>query len=103
MKAAFFDIDGTLTKDRVWAGLTDYFKVHKQKRFVAFIFNVYHIPLMIAYKLRLLSITKIRDIWSRNMAWYFSGYSVEEAKEIWGWVINNHLNKLYVGYKQITS
>ena len=95
MKAAFFDIDGTVTQTRVWVGLTEYFKVHKKKRFVGFFFNIYHFPLMIIYKLKLFSITRIRDIWSRNMAWYFGGYSVEEAQEIWNWVITHHMRKIW--------
>ena len=95
MKAAFFDVDGTLTQTRVWAGLTEYFKAHKKKRFVAVIFNIYHFPLMIFYKFKLFSITKIRDIWSRNMAWYFGGYTVEEAQFIWDWVITHHMRKIW--------
>lgn len=95
MKAAFFDIDGTLTQTRVWAGIIDYFRVHNKKRFVAFIFNIYHFPLMIVYKLKLYSITKIRDIWSRNMAWFFGGYSIEETRQIWDWVVKNHMVNIW--------
>lgn len=32
MRAAFFDVDGTLTKNRVWQGLREYFKTRGLRR-----------------------------------------------------------------------
>jgi hypothetical protein len=49
MKAAFFDVDGTLTETRVWNGLMDYFRVHRVRPEINIGFQVFHYFLYILY------------------------------------------------------
>jgi HAD superfamily hydrolase (TIGR01490 family) len=92
MIAAFFDVDGTLTNSRVWSGLIDYFPANRIKLGVHYLFNTIHYFLYFVHKAGLLKQAAFRDIWARNLAWYFKGFSVERTEEIWEWVIENRLD-----------
>jgi len=91
MKAAFFDVDGTLTKHRVWSGLLDYFREKRVHLFRYYFFSILHYGLYGVYKLGLVSQVKFRSTWAKNLAWLFSGFTVEQAAAIWDWVIDNRL------------
>lgn len=95
MKAAFFDVDGTLTKSRVWHGLMDYFKIHKQNRIVHYSFNVYHHFLYLLNLIKLVPQVRFREIWAKNLAWYLGGLSVEAAEEVWDWVVKERINQMW--------
>lgn len=88
MRAAFFDVDGTLTQNRVWQGLREYFKTKGLRRFTLAFFWVSHIPLYLLYRLGLISAVGFRSPWARHMSWYFRCYSVEQANEVWEWVVS---------------
>jgi HAD superfamily hydrolase (TIGR01490 family) len=91
MIAAFFDVDGTLTKTRVWNGLKEYFRVHRLRWWSRFLFDLYHYPLMILYFIKILPEQWFRTIWASHLSWYFRGYSVDDAEEIWNWVVLNYV------------
>ena len=93
MRAAFFDIDGTLTKDRTWKGFLDYFKQHRLRRGTHALFLGVHYPLYFLYKLHLISMTKFRGAWAADMAWYVRSYTLERAQEVWDWTVERFLNK----------
>ena len=92
MRAAFFDVDGTLTKRRVWNGLIDYFRVHRIRLGTDIVFSLYHYGLYGLHKLGLISQVAFREPWAEHLSWYFRGYSVQQADEIWDWVIRERIN-----------
>ena len=91
MKAAFFDLDGTLTEHRVWSGLLDYFKVNRIRLLRHYLFTYLHYGLYLLYKLGLVSQVNFRSIWAKNLSWHFAGYSTERTTEIWDWVIEHRM------------
>jgi len=91
MKAAFFDVDGTLTKHRVWSGLLDYFKENRIRLGRYYFFTWVHYGLYGLHRLGLVSQVAFRSAWAKNLSWHFAGLSLQEAAEIWEWVIDNRL------------
>lgn len=89
--AAFFDVDGTLTSERVWRGLLDYFKQRHLKRGTHWLYLGLHFPTYILRKLGLISEVSFRRPWAANLAWYLGGYTPEECEPIWGWIIREYL------------
>ncbi|HEY61949.1 MAG TPA: HAD-IB family hydrolase [Anaerolineae bacterium] len=90
-KAAFFDVDGTLTSDNVWKGLMAYFKKHNKRYGTHLFFMLAHYPLYFMKKFGFISESKFRRDWAKHLAWYFRGYSLNEGNQIWTWVINEYL------------
>lgn len=95
MKAAFFDIDGTLTEERVWGGIMEYFSIRKQRRITNFLFLVYHYGLYFLYRLGLIDQLAFRAPWAEHLSWYFRGYSTEQAAEMWDWVVKQRISKMW--------
>ena len=93
MRAAFFDIDGTLTMDRTWKGFLDYFYSHKLKRATHLGFLVFHYPIYFLHRLGIVSASQFRGIWAADMAWYVRSYSLEQANKVWDWTVSNFLNQ----------
>lgn len=91
MRAALFDVDGTLTDVRVWQGLMDYFKTHGLKKWTMRWFWIVHSPLYFLYKWGLIQQSAFRRPWAANLSWLFRGYTVEAAETIWDWVVTEHL------------
>jgi len=87
MKAAFFDVDGTLTRVRVWQGLIDYFKSKRMRRTTYAVYWLYHMWFYLLHKIGLLSQTAFRAPWAAHLPWLFRGYSEQAAQEIWDWVL----------------
>ena len=93
MKAAFFDIDGTLTDDRTWKGFLDYFQTHKLRRFTHLFFLGLHYPIYLLHRVGLVSAGNFRGTWAANMAWYVRGYSIDQAQAVWDWSVERFLNQ----------
>jgi len=91
-KAAFLDVDGTLTSDNVWKGLMAYFKKHNQRVGTYLFYFLAHYPLYFMKKLGFISESKFSRDWARDLAWYFRGYSLDDGNQIWEWVINKYLH-----------
>lgn len=85
-KAAFFDVDGTLTPAHTWRGIVEYFLRRGERRLTYLAFWLYHFPLYLLFKLRLLPQTAFRKPWAAHLAWFFRGDSPENAKRVWDWV-----------------
>lgn len=92
MRAALFDVDGTLTDSRVWQGLMDYFTTHRLRRGTYLVFKLYHYFLYFLYKLGLISQTGFRSPWARHLSWFFRGFSLERAEILWDWVVRERTN-----------
>lgn len=88
--AAFFDLDGTITNVRTWAGILNYFKERSEKRFTHLRFWGYHSLLYLLHKARLLSQTGFREPWAANLGWFLRGMSEEEAENVWRWIVEQH-------------
>jgi HAD superfamily hydrolase (TIGR01490 family) len=93
-KAAFFDVDGTLTTGRVWRGIMDYFKQRSERRLINALFWARHMPIYFAFKLKLVGQSAFRRPWAANLPTYFRGYTVEEAQTIWDYVVDEYLPPL---------
>lgn len=93
--AAFFDLDGTLTKAHVWHGIMEYFKAYNLRRWTHRAYMAYHYPLYIFYKMGLISEGAYRKPWPSHLGWYLRGYSVVEADQVWYWVIENFMNQYW--------
>ena len=93
MKAAFFDVDGTLTTTRVWEGLMEYFRQRDLRRWTNRIFWYYHMPLYFLRKLGLISEGAFRSPWAAHLAWYVRGYTRPQAGQVWDWVVTQYLSE----------
>ena len=87
MKAAFFDVDGTLTESRVWSGIFQYFTAHRKRLLTHYYFQLHHYSLYGLHRLGLIDQVAFRSPWARHLSWYFRGYTEAEAAEIWDWVV----------------
>ncbi|MBW8011048.1 MAG: HAD-IB family hydrolase [Chloroflexi bacterium] len=47
--------------------------------------------LYLFYRLGLITAVGFRSPWARHMSWYFRGYSLEQASEIWDWVVSEFI------------
>ena len=92
MRAAFFDVDGTLTDTRVWEGLMMYFRVYGLRRWTHRLFWAYHMPYYLLLKAHLISQGTFRRPWAAHLAWYLRGYTPQEAEAIWNWVVEEFLS-----------
>ncbi|HLE13100.1 MAG TPA: HAD-IB family hydrolase [Anaerolineales bacterium] len=93
VKAAFFDVDGTLTDTHVWEGLMDYFMAHGQRRWTHRAYWATHMPFYFLHKAGMISEGAFRKPWAAHLAWYMRGYSLEQAQPIWDWVVTEFLSQ----------
>ncbi|MEX1246951.1 MAG: HAD-IB family hydrolase [Anaerolineales bacterium] len=90
-KAAFFDVDGTLTTERVWRGILEYFRRRGLRRWTHRFFWLYHTPIYLGFKLRIISQSRFRSAWAAHLPWFIRGYTQEEAQTVWDWVAREYL------------
>lgn len=86
-RAAFFDIDGTLTSQRTWKGYLDFFKQRKIKRGTHLAFLAVHYPLYFMRRMGLISETAFRRPWASHLAWYVGGMSAGETEAVWDYSV----------------
>jgi HAD superfamily hydrolase (TIGR01490 family) len=91
-RAAFFDLDGTLTSANVWRGFMAYFTVYNKKRWTYMLFMLTHLPLFLLKRVGLISEVEFRTPWAAHMAWFVRGMNREEADHIWNWVAESFLD-----------
>lgn len=89
--AAFFDVDGTLTTERVWRGVLEYYKQHGLRRWTSRWFWAYHMPLFFLHKARLLSQSAFRRPWAEHLLWFLRGDTPQDAQPVWDWVTTVYL------------
>jgi len=94
-KAAFFDVDGTLTTGQVWRAIMDYFQERRERPLENLAYWAYHTPLYFLFKLGVISQTRFRRPWASHLAWYFRGLSVEECVHIWDRIVSDHMAALW--------
>jgi len=92
--AAFFDVDGTLTSGRTWAGFLEYYRLNGLKRATRYFYFGYHYPLYFLRRLGLISEGRFRAPWAANMAWFVRGDTIQDAKKAWDYTID-YLEKFW--------
>jgi HAD superfamily hydrolase (TIGR01490 family) len=95
LRAAFFDVDGTLTKERVWLGLMRYFRECDPRPGIHMIFLGYHYPLYLLKRVNLVSEASFRGQWAAHLGWYFRNYEIDEVEKIWKWILNEFVEKIW--------
>jgi HAD superfamily hydrolase (TIGR01490 family) len=90
-RLAFFDIDGTLTSERTWKGIMDYFRHNRLRRATHLAFLGAHYPLYYLRRLGLLSESAFRSPWAAHLAWYVRGYTPAQAEVVWDWTVERFL------------
>ena len=85
-RAAFFDIDGTLTATNVWKGLMDYFTSRGQRRLTHAAFTALHYPLALLRPTGLISEARFRSLWAAHLPWYFRDYDAAQMRAMAEWV-----------------
>ena len=93
MRAAFFDVNGTLTTARVWEGLMAYFKERNLRNWTYRAYWAYNMPIYMVYKAGLISEESFRSPWAANLAWFYRGYTLEQVDEISEWVVTNYVKE----------
>jgi putative phosphoserine phosphatase/1-acylglycerol-3-phosphate O-acyltransferase len=53
----------------------------------------YHFPFYFAYKLGIISDGTFRKPWPAHLGWYIRGYTLEEADQVWVWVVDTLVSK----------
>ena len=86
-------MDGTLTTAHVWHGIMDYFKVHHLRQWTHRAYLAYHYPLYFFYRLGLISDGAFRKPWPAHLGWYIRGYTMDEADQVWSWVVDTLVSK----------
>jgi HAD superfamily hydrolase (TIGR01490 family) len=95
MRAAFFDIDGTLTSERTWKGIMDYFQQRGLRRSTHLAFLGVHYPLYFMRRMKLISESAFRGPWAAHLVWYVRGYTPRQADEVWDWSITQFLSRYW--------
>lgn len=91
---AIFDFDGTLSSGHLWLGIAKHHKAHKIKRLSLYTYLLSHMPFWIAAKLKLYSEEKNRAKWGEDLPVLFKGFTLEEARQSFVWVIDNYFMPL---------
>jgi HAD superfamily hydrolase (TIGR01490 family) len=95
MRAAFFDIDGTLTSEHAWKGILYYFQQRRIRRGTQLVYLMVHYPLYYLRRWNLITEVAFRAPWSANLAWYLRGFTLQQADELWNWTIEVYLRKFW--------
>ena len=89
--AAFFDLDGTLSEIYLWQGFFAHHQKTNFKRGALYSFIAFHLPLWLLYKLKLVSKDFFYKLHATNLAWLVKDVSIEVAKSMLEWVIENQI------------
>lgn len=84
-----------MTKSNVWRGVIDYFKIHRLRRWTHLAYMAYHYPIYIAYRMSIISDGTFRKPWPAHLGWYVRGYRIEEADQVWSWVVETLVKKIW--------
>lgn len=90
-RAAFFDLDGTLTTDRVWRGIMHYVTQIEPQRLNHALFWSKHMPRYLAFKAGLLSSVAFRELWAADLTWFYRGLAEAKANEINAWITKHYV------------
>jgi len=90
--AAFFDVEGTLYTDNTWKALIrHHWKRHKQRGRVVAYLAFHLVKWILFYKTGLRQREPTTREWASHMPWLIAGWTVEEAKEVFDWMLDRYL------------
>lgn len=92
IRAALFDVDGTLVDDRVWKGILEYPKTDRMRVRMLYARTLPH---LLRLKLDASYETRFRDQWVRELARLLTAWSVSEAEALAQWIANGFLADAY--------
>jgi HAD superfamily hydrolase (TIGR01490 family) len=95
MRAAFFDIDGTLTSEHAWKGMMYYFQQRRMRRGTQLAYLLVHYPLYYLRRWNMISEVTFRAPWAANLAWYLRGFTLQQANELWDWTVEVFLQQYW--------
>lgn len=92
LRAALFDVDGTLVDGHVWSGILAHPAVNKWqvRRLYALT-----LPRLLLKRVYLLSETGFRDRWVRGLAGLLRGWSTDQIDELAQWIAGEYLLSMY--------
>ncbi len=91
MIAAFFDLDGTLSRVHVWQGLTRHHRQNRVMRVALWRFLIVHAPLYLGHRLHLVSKETAVSSWARDMSWLVAGMTPSRAASVFEWVADRQV------------
>jgi HAD superfamily hydrolase (TIGR01490 family) len=89
--AAFFDLDGTLSRVHVWQGLTRHHRQNRVMRLALWRFLIVHAPLYVGHGLHLVSKETAITAWARDMSWLVAGMPTSQAQAVFDWVADRQV------------
>lgn len=92
VRAALFDISGTLVSVNAWLGITQAPQISDARRRWLMSTNL---PIWLAWKARLVSEMRFRDRWIRELANILRGFNQDEVRAIFDWGVNTYLAPHY--------
>lgn len=91
MTLAIFDLDGTLFSGHIVPGVVRHHRLHHVKRLPLFTYMITHVALWPLWRLGLISNTKVRELWIRDMGWTVRGWTPREAAPAFAWIAREHV------------
>jgi len=95
VKAAFFDVDGTLTSEHTWKGILEYFHQKGLRRKTHLAYLGIHYPMYYLRRAGLISESAFRAPWAAHLAWYIRGYTESQAQQVWDWATTEFLSEVW--------
>jgi HAD superfamily hydrolase (TIGR01490 family) len=91
MIGAFFDVVGTIYRGAFWRDISDHHREKKRNRFWARWYLIWHMAGWPLNRAGILSKSRWYESWARDMAWLFRGLTLEEADEMFDWVMEERV------------
>jgi HAD superfamily hydrolase (TIGR01490 family) len=92
VRAAFFDVDGTLVDGHVWSGVLAYPQTPRSR---ARVFWAGQMPHYLLRKAGLVSQARFRDGWVRGLAGLVRGWSAAQLEALAAWIATDYLAPTY--------
>jgi HAD superfamily hydrolase (TIGR01490 family) len=87
---AIFDFDGTLTEGHLWVGLAAHHRRHKIKRLAMYEYLLFHLPLYLASKAKLVSQERNHRKWGEDVGFMLKGLTPAQGRKVFEWVMDQY-------------
>jgi HAD superfamily hydrolase (TIGR01490 family) len=94
MRAAIFDLDGTLYSGHLTLGLVRHHRTHRVNRLPLYIYMATHITMWPFWRVGLIPEAKSRDIWASHMGWTVRGWTPEQVATAADWIAEHYVAPL---------
>jgi len=91
IKAALFDLDGTLVEAHLWVGLSKYNFKNRENVLSTLSYLMSHMGLMIPWKMNLMSSEYFFETWIKDMAQLIKGTRADKSREKFAWLADRYL------------